>query len=151
MTNPYPPPPRTLERSRTDKVIGGVCGGLAKYLNMDPTLVRVLTVLVALFTGVGVVAYIVALLVIPEEGSAPGRSYPPVQPGQQPAPGYSPYRSPGQPASETPRQPASSPQASPAAPSPPNRTPPAGSQSPEEREIWGEQGPPWQQSGNDPR
>ncbi|MFP5283670.1 MAG: PspC domain-containing protein, partial [Actinomycetes bacterium] len=74
MSNPYPPyppppPPRRLERSKQNRILGGVCGGVANYLNMDPTLVRVLTVLVALFTGVPIILYLVALFVIPEEGS----------------------------------------------------------------------------------
>ena len=46
MSSPYPPqpPPRKFERSRSNKVLGGVCAGLATYLNMDVNLVRVLTV-----------------------------------------------------------------------------------------------------------
>jgi phage shock protein PspC (stress-responsive transcriptional regulator) len=69
MSTPYPPqnPPRRFERSRSNRVLGGVCAGLANYLNMDVTLVRVLTVVVSLFTGVPVVAYIVALFLVPEE------------------------------------------------------------------------------------
>ncbi|HVL49838.1 MAG TPA: PspC domain-containing protein [Candidatus Thermoplasmatota archaeon] len=61
--------PKRLYRSRTDRVIGGVCGGLAKYLDVDPTIVRLVTVLVILFTALvpGVIAYLVALLVMPEE------------------------------------------------------------------------------------
>jgi phage shock protein C len=55
-----------LYRSRDDRMIAGVAGGLAKYLNADSTLVRLAFVAVA-FAGVGVLAYIVAWLVIPEE------------------------------------------------------------------------------------
>ena len=80
MTSPYPArQPKRLERSKSNRVLGGVCAGVANYLNMDPTLVRVLTVLLTLFTGVPVVVYLVLLLVVPEEGSptAPP-SYPPV-------------------------------------------------------------------------
>src|SRR5215212_562521 len=70
MTSQFPSPaPRRLERSRSNRVLGGVCGGVATYLNMDPTLVRVLTVVLTLFTGVPVVVYLVLLLVVPEEGS----------------------------------------------------------------------------------
>ena len=59
--------------------MGGVCAGVANYLNMDPTLVRVLTVVISLFTGVPVILYIVALFVMPEEGSQPKPpNYPPV-------------------------------------------------------------------------
>ncbi len=51
---------------------------MATYLNMDPTLVRVLTVVLTLFAGVPVVVYLVLLLVVPEEGSD---SWPNVPPG----------------------------------------------------------------------
>lgn len=63
--------PKVLRRSRTDRYIGGVCGGLATYLNMDPTLVRILTVVVTLFTGAPVILYLVALFLMPEEDVAP--------------------------------------------------------------------------------
>jgi hypothetical protein len=53
MSSPYPPqPPKRLERSKSNRILGGVCAGVANYLNMDPTLVRVLTVVISLFTGV---------------------------------------------------------------------------------------------------
>ena len=58
---------KKLYRSRTDKKICGVCGGLAKYINMDATIIRLLVVLACLFTGIGLLAYIVCALVIPEE------------------------------------------------------------------------------------
>ena len=78
MTSPYPSPaPRRLERSRSNRVLGGVCGGVATYLNMDPTLVRVLTVVLSLFTGVPVIVYLVLLLVVPEEGSDMPPNVPP--------------------------------------------------------------------------
>ena len=57
---------KKLYRSRTDKKLCGVCGGLGKYFDIDPTLVRLAVVLLSLF-GCGVIAYIVAALVIPEE------------------------------------------------------------------------------------
>jgi phage shock protein PspC (stress-responsive transcriptional regulator) len=63
--------PRRLRRSRNDRYIGGVCGGVADYLNMDANLVRVLTVVLTLFTGVPVVAYLVALFLLPEEDVVP--------------------------------------------------------------------------------
>ena len=68
MNQPYGP--RRLRRSRTDRYVGGVCGGVAAYLNMDATLVRILTVVVTLFTGVPVVLYLVALFLMPEESLA---------------------------------------------------------------------------------
>ena len=58
---------KKLYRSRTDKKICGVCGGLAKYFGMDSTIARLVCALAVLFTGVGLLAYIVAALVIPEE------------------------------------------------------------------------------------
>ena len=62
---------RRLYRSRTDTVIGGVAAGLANYMNTDPALVRVGWVVVALITnGVGLIAYLVAWVAIPEEPKA---------------------------------------------------------------------------------
>lgn len=59
---------RRLYRSRTDTVIGGVAAGLANYLNTDPALVRVGWVVLAIITnGVGVLAYLVCWVAIPEE------------------------------------------------------------------------------------
>jgi phage shock protein PspC (stress-responsive transcriptional regulator) len=57
-----------LLRSRTDTVIAGVCGGLARYLNIDVTLVRVFFVAVVLAGGAGVLAYIILWLIMPLEG-----------------------------------------------------------------------------------
>jgi phage shock protein C len=65
--------PRLLRRSRTDRYLGGVCGGVARYLNMDPTLVRVLTVVITLFTGAPVILYLVALFFVPEEDVLPAQ------------------------------------------------------------------------------
>jgi phage shock protein PspC (stress-responsive transcriptional regulator) len=56
---------KKLYRSITDKKLAGVCGGLAEYLGMDSTIIRLILVLAVLFAGVGVLAYIVAALVIP--------------------------------------------------------------------------------------
>lgn len=76
------PPVRRLRRSRTDRVVGGVCGGLGKYLGVDPVLIRIAVVAVVLFGGVGVLAYIIAWVVIPE-GDDPD---PPVNNDNQHAP-----------------------------------------------------------------
>ena len=57
---------KRLYRSTTNKIVGGVCGGIAEYFDVDPVLVRLVTVLVALTTGVGFVAYIIALIIIPK-------------------------------------------------------------------------------------
>ncbi len=59
--------PRRLTRSNRNKMIAGVCGGLAEYLAMDPTLVRVLYVLVSILSAAfpGIIAYIILLFVMP--------------------------------------------------------------------------------------
>ena len=75
---------RQLRRSRSDRYVGGVCGGVATYLNMDPTLVRILTVVLSLFTGVPVILYLVALFLMPEEDVAPVGPVAPVTPGSDP-------------------------------------------------------------------
>lgn len=58
---------KKLYRSRNDKKLAGVCAGLAKYLNMDVTVIRLIMVLLTLFVGGGLIAYIVCALIIPEE------------------------------------------------------------------------------------
>lgn len=59
---------KKLYRSTTNKTIAGVCAGLAEYLNIDPTIVRVIWALVGL-TGGGIIAYLVCALIIPEKPS----------------------------------------------------------------------------------
>lgn len=61
---------RTLRRSKTDRVIGGVCGGLAEYLALDPLLVRILFIILGIVTGMGVVAYILLWVLVPAEDAA---------------------------------------------------------------------------------
>lgn len=56
---------KKLYRSMTDKKLCGVCGGLAEYFGIDSTIVRLILVLAVLFAGVGVLAYIIAALVMP--------------------------------------------------------------------------------------
>lgn len=68
--------PTRLERSTTNKVIGGVCGGIAEYLQVDPTLVRVFFVISVFVTaGLSILGYIVALVLMP----LPGKPTPFVQ------------------------------------------------------------------------
>jgi phage shock protein C len=55
-----------LRRSRRDRVLGGVCGGIGRYLDVDPVLLRVAAVALALSGGVGVLAYVIAWVAIPE-------------------------------------------------------------------------------------
>ena len=59
-------PRKKLARSRTDRKIAGVCGGVAEYLDIDSTLVRIVWLMAALFVGWGVIGYIVAWIVMPE-------------------------------------------------------------------------------------
>jgi len=58
---------KRLYRSKTDKKICGVCGGLAKYLDCDPTWVRLITAFTVLCAGCGVLLYFIAALIIPNE------------------------------------------------------------------------------------
>jgi phage shock protein C len=64
------PAPKRLYRSR-DRIIGGVCGGVAAYLGVDASLVRVLTVLSLLLPGPQILAYLVAWVIVPEEPAVP--------------------------------------------------------------------------------
>ncbi len=60
---------KKLYRSRTDRKIWGVCGGLAKYFGIDPTTVRVIAIVSIFVTGLGIIAYIVMAIVVPLESS----------------------------------------------------------------------------------
>ncbi len=59
---------KRMTRSRNDRMIGGVCGGMADYFNLDPSLVRVGWVLATFFSGffLGIIAYVVVMVVVPE-------------------------------------------------------------------------------------
>jgi len=57
---------KKIYRSRKDFMIAGVCGGIAEYFEIDSTLVRLLAILVVLLGGVGVIAYIIAWIIIPQ-------------------------------------------------------------------------------------
>jgi phage shock protein C len=61
------PPPRRLTRSSKHKMIAGVCGGLAEYFVLDPTLVRVAYVILSIISAVfpGILAYIILMFVMP--------------------------------------------------------------------------------------
>src|SRR3954464_14450382 len=78
-TAPTPAPaPRKLKRSSTDRVLGGVCGGLGAYLGVDPIIVRVVAVVLAFFGGAGLLFYLAAWLLVPSDdptaGTPPGRA-----------------------------------------------------------------------------
>jgi phage shock protein PspC (stress-responsive transcriptional regulator) len=60
---------KRLYKSRTDRKIAGVCGGLAEYMDIDPTIVRLATLLVMLMTAIipMLIVYIIGCLIIPEQ------------------------------------------------------------------------------------
>lgn len=62
---------RVLRRSKSHRILGGVCGGLAEYFNTNPLLVRAIFVVVAIFAGSGLLIYLLLWLLVPQE-SAPG-------------------------------------------------------------------------------
>ena len=63
MENDY----RKLKRSRVNRMICGVCGGLGEYLNLDPTVVRIIWLIASICSiGTGAVAYLIAAIIIPE-------------------------------------------------------------------------------------
>jgi phage shock protein PspC (stress-responsive transcriptional regulator) len=61
-----PDAPKRLKRSN-DKMIAGVCGGLANYFDIDPSLVRLAFALVAIFAGTGILAYLIMWIIVPKE------------------------------------------------------------------------------------
>ncbi|MHB0922743.1 MAG: PspC domain-containing protein [Bellilinea sp.] len=61
---------KRLYRSRTNTMIGGVCAGLADYFNLDPTIMRLIFVLLALLGGHGVLVYLILWLVVPLQPEA---------------------------------------------------------------------------------
>ena len=60
---------KKLYRSVTDRKIAGVCAGVATYLNIDPTVVRIIWAVLGLFAGFSIAAYIICAIIIPEEPS----------------------------------------------------------------------------------
>ena len=71
-------PPRRMKRSRDDRILGGVCGGIARHFDLDPVLVRIATVALVCAVGTGAVAYIAAWILMPldDESAAPMPSAP---------------------------------------------------------------------------
>ncbi|MBC7086170.1 MAG: PspC domain-containing protein [Methanomethylovorans sp.] len=58
---------KKLCRSKKERIIAGVCGGIGTYLNIDPTLIRLLWIFLIFLSGGGILAYFIAWLIIPEE------------------------------------------------------------------------------------
>ena len=62
---------KRIIRSRKDRIISGVCGGFAEYFGLDPSLIRLAWIFFTLFGGSGILAYLLAMIVIPDELSVP--------------------------------------------------------------------------------
>lgn len=64
---------KKLTRSKTNRTVCGVCGGIGEYLNIDPTLVRLIWLVCSVASlGTGLIVYIVAALIIPEDNNIAG-------------------------------------------------------------------------------
>lgn len=61
-----------LYRSRSNRMLGGVCGGLGVYLNVDPTFIRLLFILLLFGSDFGFLLYLLLWIIVPEEGREPG-------------------------------------------------------------------------------
>ncbi|HWD42312.1 MAG TPA: PspC domain-containing protein [Actinomycetota bacterium] len=83
-SEPSQPAPRVVRRSRSERILAGVCGGVGRYLGVDPVLLRVAFIILTLANGLGVIAYVVAWVAIPEE-----------RPDQPPGPAPEPRRETG--------------------------------------------------------
>jgi len=68
MTEPNINPSKRLYRTRAGRVVAGVCSGIAGYFGIDPTLVRLAFAVFTIFGGAGILIYLIAWIVIPEEG-----------------------------------------------------------------------------------
>jgi phage shock protein PspC (stress-responsive transcriptional regulator) len=77
---------KSLYRSRANRKIAGVCAGFAEYLDLDPSLVRIVWVMLVIFGGCGLLGYIIAWIIMPEEPLA--------QVSPTPAPQVSPQAAP---------------------------------------------------------
>jgi len=59
---------KRLFRSKTQRMLGGVCGGLGEHLDVDPTVIRLVWIVLSLFSlGIGILVYIIAWIIVPEE------------------------------------------------------------------------------------
>jgi phage shock protein C len=63
---------KKLYRSKNDRWVAGVCGGLAEYLDIDPIIIRLITLALVLTAGGGLLVYIIAWLIVPEEPDPTG-------------------------------------------------------------------------------
>lgn len=60
---------KKLYRSRVNRKLAGVCGGIAEYFNVDPTIIRLVFVILAICAGCGLLAYLLAWIIVPEQHS----------------------------------------------------------------------------------
>lgn len=60
---------KKLFRSKTDRKLAGVCGGIAEYFGVDPTVIRLVFILAVIGAGIGLLAYLICWLVIPEQNN----------------------------------------------------------------------------------
>lgn len=60
---------KKLYKIEEGKKIDGVCGGIAEYLNVDPTLIRLIWALVSVFAGAGIIAYLVCAIILPKKSA----------------------------------------------------------------------------------
>ncbi len=61
--------PKRLTRSSTERILAGICGGIGQYFNIDPTIVRIIFVVLALSGGIGIGLYIALWIIMPQEGA----------------------------------------------------------------------------------
>ena len=74
---------KRLYRSKKDRMLGGVCAGLGEHLDVDPTVIRLVWVVVTVLSlGTGIIVYILAWIIIPEEGYRMMGSSPPTESGE---------------------------------------------------------------------
>lgn len=66
---------KRLYKSNDDKQLDGVCAGLGKYFDIDPTIIRLIWAVITLCGGAGIVAYIICAIIIPREPDAPFTEY----------------------------------------------------------------------------
>ena len=69
--------PRNLYRSRNQRMVAGVCGGLAEYFNVDATMIRVLFLVLTVVGGSGLVIYLVMWIIVPDVRKVPPPAQPP--------------------------------------------------------------------------
>ena len=68
---------KRLYKSRTDRKIAGVCGGVAEYFDIDPTVIRLIWLISVLAFGTGLLAYLLAIIIVPEKPSGEPDYIPP--------------------------------------------------------------------------